>query len=126
MEVKAHDFFEGTHWDYLAQRKHDMVLEPRESTARFLLNPDAPEYTTSHRYTNEYSSTGAQRVTDEGLAEKEILWNVFGIKFWYPVDAPQKGWVGPSLSTKDDNWDLTWDRSLSSSVSRTTTQARDT
>lgn len=76
-EIKAHQFFPDVSWLNLTQRNRDMLFEPSEGETVFRLHPDLPTDT------KRYHETSEQRVTDEGVVEKEIYWDVFRTKFWY-------------------------------------------
>lgn len=103
-EVKAHKFFHDVNWLDLTQPRREALFEPSQTVTVFRVEPDEP------RDSRLYHETGVQRVS-EGVVEKQIYWDAFRVKFWYPVkdkddeNAPDE----TSSRLEDDEWELVWE-----------------
>ncbi|KAG7292896.1 hypothetical protein NEMBOFW57_002941 [Staphylotrichum longicolle] len=106
-EVKAHTFFDGVDWPALMQPRREVLFDPSEDETVFRLEPD------ELRDSRLFHETGVQRVSEEGVLEKQILWTpVFRIEFWYPVndkDEEEDALEKASSGLEDDEWELEWD-----------------
>ncbi len=102
--VKAHPFFEGVNWLDLAQPSREATFDPNQAETVFRVEPDEV------RDSRVYHETGVQRVSEEGVLEKQIRLSFF-IEFWYPVndkveeDAPDQTRSTPET----DEWELVWE-----------------
>jgi serum/glucocorticoid-regulated kinase 2 len=107
-EVKAHQFLDGIDWFGLTHRRRKTIssFEPTEAETVFRVDPD------KGKDSRVYHETGAQRVSGEGVAEKEIRWDVFGVDFWYPInDKGEDDTIRGTTSSpeNDEEWELLWD-----------------
>ncbi len=104
-EVKTHAFFDGIDWLALMQLRREAPFDPREAETVFRVEPDE---LWDSRVCHE---TGVQRVSEEGVLEKQIVWSVFRLEFWHPVndkDEEEDALDKTSSGLEDDEWELVW------------------